>query len=57
MLVMLACAATAHAVPFEIEVVEKLSLAATPGHATFDAFGRRFSLTLESNDRLSPRRR
>src|SRR6186713_365529 len=51
MLVMLACAATAYAVPFEVEVAEKLSITATPGHAVFEAFGRRFSLTLESNDR------
>ena len=51
MLVMLACAATAYAAPFEVEVAEKLSIAATPGHATFEAFGRRFSLTLESNER------
>src|SRR6187401_2545085 len=51
MLVMLACAATAYAVPFEVEVAEKLSITATPGHATFEAFGRRFSLTLESNER------
>lgn len=51
MLVMLACAATAHAAPFEVEVAEKLTIAATPGHASFEAFGRSFSLTLESNDR------
>jgi hypothetical protein len=51
MLAMLACAATAYAAPFEVEVAEKLLLAATPGHAKFEAFGRRFSLTLESNER------
>src|SRR4051812_1756235 len=48
---MLAGAAIA-APPMQIKFAEKVSLPANPGKAEFDAYGRRFSLTLETNDRL-----
>ena len=38
-----------------IQFAEKVQLPAVAGHAEFDAFGRRFSVDLESNDRLQSR--
>ena len=35
-----------------IQFAEPVSIAATAGNTQFDAFGRRFALTLEANDRL-----
>jgi hypothetical protein len=45
-----ACGAVAQDV--RIQFAEKVSIAAAPGHAEFDAYGRRFSLDLQPNDRL-----
>ena len=45
----------------QIQFAEKVNIAASSGQAEFDAYGRRFSLRLESNDRvlarLSPQRK
>jgi hypothetical protein len=38
--------------PMTIKFAEPVALPATAGQAEFDAYGRRFPLTLESNDRL-----
>ena len=43
----------ANAAPqMHIEYAEAVQLPASPGKAQFDAYGRRFALTLESNDRV-----
>jgi hypothetical protein len=36
----------------QIQYAEALDISATPGNTQFDAYGRRFSLVLETNDRL-----
>ena len=38
--------------PMQIKFAEAVSLPAAAGNAQFDAYGRRFELTLEGNDRL-----
>ena len=48
----LGMAATASSQEMRIQFAEKVQLAAQAGNAEFDAYGRRFALTLESNDRL-----
>lgn len=47
-----AATAAVAAPPMHIEFAEAVSLPAAAGKAEFDAYGRRFSLKLESNDRL-----
>jgi MYXO-CTERM domain-containing protein len=48
----LAWAASASAQELRIQFAEKVAIPAAAGHAEFDAYGRRFSLDLEPNDRL-----
>ena len=38
--------------PMQIQFAEKVNVALQPGHLEFDAYGRRFVLELESNERL-----
>jgi hypothetical protein len=45
-------AASAAAQDMRIQFAEKVAISAAPGHAEFDAYGRRFALDLQSNDRL-----
>ena len=56
-----AACAPVQAQQMQIQFAEKVNIAARVGHAEFDAYGRRFSLRLESNDRvlarLSPQRK
>ena len=47
----LGMAATVSAQQMKIQVAEPVSLVAETGRAEFDAYGRHFSLRLESNDR------
>jgi hypothetical protein len=56
-LLALTCTFTAGAAEPEmrIQFAEKVQLAARAGHVEFDAYGRRFALDLESNDRLLAR--
>jgi len=60
LLAVVACAPV-QAQQMQIQFAEKVNIAARVGHAEFDAYGRRFSLRLESNDRvlarLSPQRK
>jgi hypothetical protein len=51
-LVAMLFATGAAAQEMRIQFAEKVAIAAAPGHTEFDAYGRRFSLDLESNDRL-----
>jgi hypothetical protein len=51
-LVALLFATGAAAQEMRIQFAEKVAIAATPGHTEFDAYGRRFSLDLQANDRL-----
>src|ERR1700741_2739907 len=50
--VSLGWAMVAPAQDMRIQFAEKVAIAAAPGHTEFDAYGRRFSLTLENNSRL-----
>jgi hypothetical protein len=52
-----ACAATVNAAQPELRIqfAEKIQIPARPGHVEFDAYGRRFALDLESNERLLAR--
>ena len=52
MLGLIAFAATAASQPLQIQFAEKVQIAAAVGQTHFDAYGRRFSLELESNERL-----
>ena len=47
-----AVSASAQQKQMQIQFAEKVQLKATSGHSEFDAYGRRFSLELEPNDRL-----
>jgi hypothetical protein len=49
--VLLAAAGAAPAQEMEIQLAEKVNIAAEAGHAEFEAFGRHFSMELESNER------
>jgi hypothetical protein len=49
---LLAAAASVQAQQMQIQFAEKVDLAATAGDVQFDAYGRRFTLTLAVNDRL-----
>jgi hypothetical protein len=49
--VLLAAAGAAPAQEMEIRLAEKVNIAAEAGHAEFEAFGRHFSMELESNER------
>ena len=48
----LAWATGAAAQEMRIQFAEKVAIAAAPGHVEFDAYGRRFAVDLQSNDRL-----
>ena len=48
----LGCMAAANAQDMHIQFAEKVAIAAVAGQTEFDAFGRRFSITLENNSRL-----
>jgi hypothetical protein len=48
----LASGAAVAAPPMQIKYAEAVTLPAAAGKAQFDAYGRRFALTLENNDRL-----
>ena len=48
----LAASAAVAAPPMQIKFAEAVELPAAAGKAEFDAYGRRFALSLESNDRL-----
>ena len=52
---MLAAGASAQAQQMQIQFAEKVNIVAHAGRAEFDAYGRRFSLRLESNDRVLAR--
>jgi len=49
---LMAFTATAASQPLQIQFAEKVQIAAAVGQTHFDAYGRRFSLELESNERL-----
>jgi len=51
----LGMSASVSAEEMRIQFAEKARLPAAAGHAEFDAYGRRFSVDLESNDRLQNR--
>jgi len=51
----LGVSASISAQEMRIQFAEKVQLPAVAGHAEFDAYGRRFSVDLESNDRLQSR--
>ena len=53
--VLLAAAGAAPAQEMEIRLAEKVNIAAEAGHAEFEAFGRHFSMELESNERALAR--
>ena len=52
---MLAAGASAQAQQMQIQFAEKVNIVAHAGRAEFDAYGRRFTLRLESNDRVLAR--
>ena len=51
-LMALGCMAVANAQDMRIQFAEPVTLDAKPGPVQFDAYGRRFEVALESNDRL-----
>ncbi len=55
LLALMAAAGVQAAARPQVQFAEKVTLSSTTGHTEFDAYGRRFSLALQSNDRVLSR--